>query len=40
MKKKKKTGLKGSAKIFSVNYRSINTKKMSNIHRFVMKETV
>ena len=32
--KKKKTGLKGSVKFFSVDYRSINTKEILNIHKY------
>ena len=33
----KKTGLKGSVKFFSVDYRPINTNEISDIHRFLMK---
>ena len=36
----KKTGLKGSVKFFSVDYRPINTNEVSDIHRFLMKETL
>ena len=33
----KKTGLKGSVK-FSVDYRSINTNEILDIHKYLMKE--
>ena len=37
--KKKKTGLKGSVKVFSVDYNPIDTSDILGIHRFLMKET-
>ena len=36
---KKKTGLKGFGKVFSVDYDPINTSDILDIHRFLMKET-
>ena len=35
----KKTGFKGSVKVFSVDYNAIDTSNILDIHRFVMKET-
>ena len=35
----KKTGLKGFAKAFSVDYDPINTTDILDIRRFLMKET-
>ena len=35
---KKKTGLKGIVKVFSVNYDPINASNILDIHRFLMKE--
>ena len=35
--KKKKTGLKGIVKLFSVDFNPIFTKDMLDIHRYLMK---
>ena len=37
-KKKKKTELMGSVKLFSVDYRSINTNEILDIHKYLIKE--
>ena len=34
----KKTGLKGIAKVFFVDYNAIDTKNILDIHRYLMKE--
>ena len=34
----KKTGLKGSVKVISVDYKPINTSEILDIPRFLMKE--
>ena len=34
----KKTGLKGSVKVFSADYKPINTSEILDIHRFLTKE--
>ena len=36
---KKKTGLNGSVKLFSVDYYPINTNNFLDIHRYLIKET-
>ena len=38
MKKKKKKELMGSVKLFSVDYRSINTNEILDIHKYLIKE--
>ena len=35
----KKTGLKRSVKVFSVDYNPIDTSDIVDIHRYLMKET-
>ena len=37
MKKKKKTGLKGSVKFFSVDFNPIDTNDILDINRYLMK---
>ena len=37
-KKKKKKELMGSVKLFSVDYRSINTNEILDIHKYLIKE--
>ena len=36
---KKKTGLKGTIQIFSIDYDPVNNINVLDIHRFLMKET-
>ena len=36
---KKKKGLKGTVKVFSVDYNAIDTIDILDIHRYLMKET-
>ena len=36
---RKKTGLKGVVKVFSINYNAIDTNDILEIHRYLMKET-
>ena len=36
---KKKTGLNGSVKVFSVDYNPIDTNDFLDIHRYLIKET-
>ena len=38
-KKKKKTGWKGSVKDFSIDYNAIITSNISDIHRYLIKNT-
>ena len=35
----KKPGLKGSVKVFSVDYNALDTSDIFDIHRYLMKET-
>ena len=37
--KEKKTGWKGSVKVFSIDYNAINTSNISDIHRCLIKNT-
>ena len=37
---KKKTGLKGSVILFSVDYRSISTNEILDVHKYLIKELV
>ena len=35
----KKTGIKGSVKVFYIDYNAIDTSDILDIHRYLMKET-
>ena len=35
----KKTGLKGTVKVFSVDYNDIDTNDILDIHKYLMKNT-